>query len=220
MTLTQADSGTPLEHDGDALNPWLWALLKMPCRLTTTLMFDLKTYGKRHVPAAGGALLISNHQSNLDPVLLAVHLRRQVSFMAKIELFQNRHFGWLIRQLNAFPVRRGEGDVGAIREVLRRLKEGKVLTLFPEGTRTRDGRIGRIQPGIAMIVKRAQVPVIPAVIDGSFQSWPRGRKLFRPHPIRVMYGPPLRVEKLKAEQIVQLIASTLNGMLEELRKRG
>jgi 1-acyl-sn-glycerol-3-phosphate acyltransferase len=203
----------------EAANPILWDILKMPCRIVTSLMFDLKVYGREHIPPEGGALLLSNHQSNLDPVLLAVQLQRKISFIAKSELFENRIFSWLIRSLNAFPVRRGETDVGAIKEAIRRLREGRILTMFPEGTRTRDGNIGKIQPGIAMLVRRAGVPVIPAVIDGSFQAWPRGVKLFRPYPIRVMYGPAMDVGNMKGHQIVDLIDKTLREMLEKLRRR-
>ena len=83
-----------------------WNACKMPCRLITTLVFDLKTYGCHHVPQRGGALLISNHQSVIDPVLLGVHLHRPISFIAKSELFENPKFTWLIRNLNAFALRR------------------------------------------------------------------------------------------------------------------
>ena len=168
-------------------------------------------------PKTGGVLLVSNHQSNLDPIVLAVQLQRKVSFFAKVELFENRYFGWLIRELNAFPVRRGEGDIGAVREAIHRLKEGRVLTLFPEGTRSRTGEIGTIQAGIAMIVRRAGVPVVPAVIDGSYLAWPKSRSLPRRHPIRVMYGRPLATENLRPAEIVSLIDTTLRSMLARLR---
>ena len=93
-------------------------------RIGTTLLFDLKTFDRHNVPRNGGVILAANHQSYLDPVLVAVHLRRPVSFMAKSELFTNRYFGWLIRTLHAYPVRQGEGDVGAVKETIRRLQEG------------------------------------------------------------------------------------------------
>lgn len=199
--------------------PPIWGFGKILCRVATTLMFDLKTYGRMNVPHDGGALLISNHQSFLDPILLAVHLPRSISYVARSTLFDKPAFGWLIRQLNAFPIRRGEADVSAIKESIRRLQEGHVLTMFPEGTRSKDGNLGPILPGIAMIVKRANVPVIPAVIHGSFEAWPKGVKLPRPHPIRVLYGPPLQINKLKATQIVDLIDHTLRTMLDELKTK-
>lgn len=213
-----SDTATnPIEPQQDLENPRLWSPLRSLCRIFTDSVFRLRTYGISNVPRCGGVLLICNHQSNLDPVVVAVHLRCAVSFLAKAELFEHPGFGWLISELNAFPVRRGEGDVGAVRETIRRLREGRILTLFPEGTRTPNGEIGAIMPGIAMIVRRAQVPVIPAVVDGAYLAWPRDAKFPRPHPIKVLYGPPMAVEGLKGEQIISLIDRTLRGMLAELR---
>lgn len=184
-------------------------------RVMTTLLWDLKVYGLENVPRTGGVLLISNHQSYLDPMLLAVQLRRPVSFLARSTLFEKRAFGWLISRLNAFPVRRGEGDIGAVKEAIRRLKEGRVLMMFPEGTRSRDGKLGRIQPGISMLVRRAGVPVVPAAISGAFQAWPRSRKLPRAHPIRVVYGKPLETEGLKGEKLVELIGKRVREVYEQ-----
>jgi len=200
-------------------NPLVWGTMKSLCRIVLSRMFEMKVYGRQNVPRTGGAMLISNHLSYLDPVVLGVHLIRPISFIAKTELFQNRFFGWLIRSLNTFPVRRGQTDVGAIREAIRRLREGRILTMFPEGTRSSNGQLQRIQPGIAMLIRRAGVPVIPAVIDGTFEAWPRGKKLPKHFPIRVMYGPALPIGKLKGHQIVDLIQSTFRSMQAELRAK-
>lgn len=189
------------------------------CRPFCDRYFDLKVYGERHVPSRGGVLIVSNHQSYLDPVLLGSKLRRPLSFLAKSELFEIPYFGWLIRNLNAFPVRQGEGDVGAVRETIRRLREGHALILFPEGTRSPDGTLQPIQSGVGLIIRRAGVPVVPAVIDGSFAAWPRDRKLFRSHPVRVMYGPAMDLKDLKGKEIVERIDRTFGGMFEELHAR-
>ena len=93
----------------------LWKLAQTITRVFTTVMFDLKVYGRDNVPDEGGALMISNHQSFLDPAILGVQLRRPMSYLAKSELWHNRLLGWLITNLNAFPVRQGAGDVGAIK---------------------------------------------------------------------------------------------------------
>src|SRR3954463_3220774 len=150
---------------------WFWDPSKALCRVVTTAMFDFKAHGMENVPRKGGALLVCNHQSFLDPVFVGVRLHRQISFIAKSELFEKPALSWLIRMLNTFPVRRGESDVSAIKEALRRVHEGQVLTMFPEGTRSSTGQLGPIQPGIALIMKRAEAPVIPAVIDGAHRAW-------------------------------------------------
>ena len=198
------------------MGPW-YCICRSVARLAVVLLFDFKAYGLHNVPRRGGALLCANHQSYLDPVLFGAMIPRPVSFLAKSELFANRFFGWLIRSLHAFPVRQGKGDKAAIDETIRRLREGHLLNLYPEGSRTEDGEIARIERGAALVVRRAGVPIVPAVVHGSFDAWPKGSKIFRPHPIRVLYGPVLKVEGLKSEQIVELIDRTLRKMLSDLR---
>ncbi len=188
------------------------------CRIGTTLLFDLKVYGIEHVPPAGGVLLLSNHQSYLDPVLIATRLRRPVSYLARSELFKPWGLRWLIRQLNAFPIRQGAGDVGAVRETIAKLNAGHLLTVFPEGSRTRDGELLPVQGGFALIVRRVPtVPVIPVAIHGSFRSWPRGRTIFHPTPIRVAFGPPVPVDGLKPPEIVARVDAAIRGLFDGLR---
>src|SRR4051812_40898438 len=176
---------------------WLWKLLQIISRIGTTLLFDLKVWGARNVPQRGGVLLLSNHQSYLDPVLLGVRLERPIAYMAKSELFEgSRFFTWLIRSLHAFPIKQSSADVGAIKQAIAKLHEGNILNVYPEGSRTSDGEIGPILPGVALILKRAKVPIVPVVVDGSFKAWPRWRKIFRKHPVRIMYGRPMKIEGL------------------------
>ena len=212
-----AVESTPAESRSGGSATLLWKFGRLLCRLYTTLTFDLKVYGLHHVPLTGGALVVSNHQSYLDPVLLGAQLQRPMSYMARATLFRNRLFNWLITNLNAFPVRRGEGDIGAVKETIRRLHEGHVLAMFPEGTRSITGEIKSLEAGIALLIRRADVPVIPAVIEGSFQAWPKGAKLPRRHPIRVVFGPALKLDGLRANQILQVIESSLRQMLADLR---
>ena len=204
----------------DPVHPSLtWCILRGLARLGASTFFELKAYDAHHVPRHGGVLLVANHQSYLDPVLLGVYLRRHMSYLAKSELFANKYFAWLIRSLNAFPVKQGSGDVGAVRETIKRLREGHMLNIYPEGSRSEDGEIAPMLPGAALVVKKAGVPIVPVVIEGSFAAWPKGRKLFRPHPVSVMYGPPLDVRGLDARAITELIDRTLRTMLAELRQR-
>jgi 1-acyl-sn-glycerol-3-phosphate acyltransferase len=195
----------------------VYDLGRILCRCVAAMVFDLKVRGLRHIPREGGFLLVCSHQSYLDPVLYAVCLSRQVSFFAKAELFRVPGCSWLIRELHAFPVRRGEADLGAVKEAIRRVQAGAALLVFPEGTRTRDGNIKSLEAGVGLLARRAGVPVIPAVIDGAWQCWQRGSRLPRPGPVRVAYGPPLAVSDLRPAQIVQLVDATLRRMLAELR---
>jgi len=194
-----------------------WKSLQIIARIGTTLLFDLKTYGRENVPATGGVLLVANHQSYLDPVLVAVHLRRPVSFLAKSELFENPYFGWFIRTLHAFPVRQGEGDIGAVKEVIRRLEEGHVLNFYPEGSRTETGEMRPLEKGVALVIRRARVPVVPVAIEGSFAAWPKDSKMFHAHPIRVKYGEAINFEGKKADEIIQTLETQIRAMLAELK---
>lgn len=183
--------------------------------------FNFKAYGLEHIPLRGGLLVVSNHQSYLDPVLVACYVRRPVCFFAKSYLFTNPLFGWLISSLHSFPVHQGRssGDRAAIEEAIRRLKAGYALNIYPEGTRSSDGEIAHIHGGTALVARRANVPIVPAVIDGAFGAWPRTRKLFRRHPVQVMYGPVLKTDGMKADEVTRLIDSTLRKMAAELKSR-
>lgn len=181
------------------------------------VFFDLQAFGVERVPEKGGLLMLSNHQSYLDPPLLGVSLRRPMASLAKSELFAVAPFGWAIRKLYAFPVRQGKGDVGAMKESIRLLQAGWLLNVFPEGSRSPDGRLHPAQKGAGLIVRRAGVPVVPTVIDGSFDAWPRDRKIPTPHPIRVLYGKPADISHLKADDIRKWIDDTFARMLDDLR---
>jgi 1-acyl-sn-glycerol-3-phosphate acyltransferase len=198
---------------------WFWNPSRALCRIITSVWLDFKVHGLKHIPRSGGALLVCNHQSYLDPVFLGAQMRRQITFVAKSELFAPPGLGWLIRMLNTLPVRRGEADVSAIKEALRRVEEGQILAMFPEGTRSTHGGLLPIQPGIGLMIKRTDAPVIPAVVDGAWRAWPRGQKLPGKARVRLLYGPPLNVENMKAARIIQHVDQTFRSMLSELRAR-
>jgi 1-acyl-sn-glycerol-3-phosphate acyltransferase len=195
----------------------LWKLAQCFCRIFTTCCFDLKVFGERRVPPDGGVLLVANHQSYLDPVLVGVRLVRPLSYIAKSELFENRHAARLLRWLNGFPVRQGSIDVGAMRETITRLRAGYALTIFPEGSRTHNGEMLPIARGVSLVVRRAKVPVIPVVIEGSYQAWPMNQPWFRRRKIRLLYGEPMQLSDMSEEEILRTIESTLREMLQSLR---
>ena len=195
-----------------------WRLLQHLLRPSARLLFNLKVYGAENVPASGGALIVSNHQSYLDPILLPLHLNRPLNYIAKSELFVNPIYSWFLRSvLNAFPVRQGHGDVRAVKETIRRLKEGHLMNIFPEGSRTYDGEIALLQGGSALIVHRARVPVVPAVICGAYDAWPIQRKFPRCRPIWIQFGPPMELAALSNAEIVAVIDRTLRSMFAALR---
>lgn len=197
-----------------------WRLLRSAVRPLATLLFDLKVHGCENVPAVGGVLIVSNHQSLLDPILLPLWLDRPLNYIAKSELFENRLSAWFLRSvLNAFPVRQGHGDVRAVKETIQRLQDGHVMNIYPEGSRTEDGEIAPFQRGVALIIERARVAVIPAAIIGAFDAWPLQRKFPRCRPISIQFGPPLELSGLDRDEILAAVERTLREMFAELRKK-
>jgi 1-acyl-sn-glycerol-3-phosphate acyltransferase len=171
-----------------------YSCCRMIIRLGGRLIWDLRCAGLANVPRAGGALLASNHQSLLDPPFVGSCLPREVHYMARRSLFRNPLFGALISRCNAFPVDRESGDLKAIRESISRLRAGGLLLVFPEGTRTRDGAIGPMKAGIGMLAERAGVPVVPVLIEGAYEVWPKGARLPRGGRVRVVFGRPFRMD--------------------------
>lgn len=196
------------------------------CRFFTfwssVLWFRARARGQHNIPAKGGALLVSNHQSFMDPPLVGSFLTRECYYMARDTLFRNPAFGRLIGLVNAFPVRRGEADVGAIKQTLRLLKQGQLVLMFPEGTRTRDGHIGPIHPGLEAVARKAGVPVIPTLIDGVFQVWPRTRLLPGIGDVIVQYSTPIRpadYADMTAGELIEIIRERWLRMQNELYSR-
>ena len=151
--------------------------------------------GMHHVPASGPVLLIANHSSVLDPPFVGGVAPRQLTFLAKAELFAVPGFGRLIHALNARPVRREGADAGALRVALRVLERRGALLVFPEGTRGEEGTLRAPKPGAALLAVLSGAPVVPVYVRGSGRAWPRGRRLPRPAKVVVTFGPPLRFER-------------------------
>lgn len=184
-------------------------------------VFRGRVFGAHRVPRQGGVLLVCNHQSFLDPVVATYALPRECHYMARDSLWSSRPLAWLMNSLNAFPIRRGSADLTAIKETLRRLKSGALVTAFPEGTRTPDGRVLPMEAGVVVLARRAGVPIVPTMIVGAFEAWPRQHRLPHPAPIVVYYGQPLTPQRLAAmddEAGAELIRSRIVEMMERARR--
>jgi len=173
--------------------------------------FRIKVEGLEHFPKEGGVLLCTNHISNLDPPVVGVTAPRKVLFMAKAELFNVPVLKQLLTNFGTFPVKRGGGDREAIRAGLKVLKEGHVLGLFPEGTRSKDGKLGKGQAGAGFFALRSTAAVVPCAIIGPY-------KTFR--TLRVVYGKPINMEeyrekKINAEEMTSIIMEEINKLLQK-----
>ena len=196
---------------------WCWA-----CRFFCIFFFQPKTYNCANIPKKGGFLLLSNHQSFLDPMFNATPITRQCCFAARDSLFKIPLFGTFVHSFNAIPIKRGQADLAAMKIFVEKLKDGFGLVLYPEGTRTSDGKIAEIKPGFSLLARRANVPVIPAVIDGAFECWPKHKKIFKAGKVFVAYGKPISPEKIAEmgdRPFAKLLTKTLREMQTELRLR-
>jgi 1-acyl-sn-glycerol-3-phosphate acyltransferase len=153
--------------------------------------FRLELRGAGNIPGEGPLLIVPNHQTYADPPLVTIPVRRPVYYMAWSRLFDIPVFNRFIRLLRAFPVDIEARDSRATREALRLLKGGAALMIFPEGERTRDGRVQHFKPGAFRLAVALDVPVLPVTISGGDRAWPPGRVLPRPGQITITYHPLL-----------------------------
>jgi 1-acyl-sn-glycerol-3-phosphate acyltransferase len=153
------------------------------------LYFGLELHGTEHIPADGALLIIPNHQTYADPALVTIPVRRPVYYMAWDRLFAIPLFGRFIRRLRAFPVDVESSDPRATREAVRLLQAGEAVMIFPEGERTKDGRVGRFKLGAFRLAVALGVPVLPVTITGGLDAWPPGRMWPRPRRMAITYHP-------------------------------
>lgn len=180
------------------------------------LLCRCKVSGQENIPKSGGVIIAANHISNWDPPVVASFVPRHVHFMAKQELFEVPVFGWVIRKMHAFPVRRGTADRTAIKTAIRLLEEGHCLGLFPEGTRSKDGALQKAEPGLALIAMKAGVPVVPAVIVGTERICAAGS--FFPK-LKIRYGKPLQLAEGQTDKAdLQNFSQRIMDEIERLRK--
>lgn len=209
-----------LKRTGRNINYIWYALWRAACRVFCRVCFKPEAYNKQYIPEKGGFLLLSNHQSFLDPLINANPLRRQCCFAARSTLFDIPVFGKLVHSFNAIPIRRGQADLAAMKMFVEKLKDGYGLVLYPEGTRTEDGKIAEMKPGFGLLARKANIPVVPSVIDGAYECWPRQKKIFSRGKIYVTYGPPIPADKiadLGDREFAKYLTKILRDMQKELR---
>jgi len=164
-------------------------------KLLSWIFFPSKYIGRENIPTKGAFLIASNHISNLDPFIIGLGFHRRVSYLAKEELFRTHFKNFLFRQVGAFPIKRKAVDLGAIKEVFKRLKSGEPVLLFPEGTRTLDVSKRKIEAGVGLVAVKSNLPVVPVFIEGTQKVLPPGIRWPRRHPVKVIFGKPLKFVK-------------------------
>jgi 1-acyl-sn-glycerol-3-phosphate acyltransferase len=175
--------------------------------------YRIETIGMDQIPKNGGVLICANHIHNFDPIVVGITAPRPVHFMAKEELFRVPVLSGIVRKCHAFPVKRGMNDREALRQGIKVLKDGHVLGLFPEGTRSKTGELGKGLAGAGFFALRTDCAVVPCAIIGPYKSL---RKL------KVIYGKPLPMNELRsakasAEEVTELIMAEIHKLIKEYR---
>lgn len=176
---------------------WTWRSLQFVMQNFFTFWLGYRVRGMERLPP-GGALLLINHQSFLDPLFAAAGLHRPVSYLARDNLFRVPVIGAILRATYVMPIRREAAGTESMRLSIERCQQGYYVGIFPEGTRTHDGSIGKFKPGFLAIARRSGVPVVPIGIAGAFESYPRKVLFPRPGRIRVVYGEPISFATIEA----------------------
>jgi len=158
-------------------------------RLTARLYWGIRFEGIEHIPPSGRLLILPNHVTYADPVLVTIPVRRPVYYMAWNALFQIYGLSWLIRRLRAFPVDIDAADAGATRAAVRLLQAEEAVMMFPEAGRSDDGRLRRFRLGAFRLACSLESPVMPVTIIGGHEVWPPRRRLPRPGRVTIVYHP-------------------------------
>jgi 1-acyl-sn-glycerol-3-phosphate acyltransferase len=197
-------------------------------RLLFGIYFRWRVLGAENVPKTGGVILAANHASYADPPLVGAGLDRDINYLARQSLFRFPIIGRLLSSWNSVPVDRDGGGAKGLKIILDRLLGGAGIILFPEGTRSHDGKLQPAQPGIGLVVAKSNALVVPVRVFGTYEAWGRNRKVPLPKRITVRYGEPMRFEKLRAEakncsrerlkEIYQQIADEIMTAIAGLRE--
>ncbi|MBC20643.1 MAG: 1-acyl-sn-glycerol-3-phosphate acyltransferase [Planctomycetaceae bacterium] len=183
-----------------------YRLMQTLLLLGGVLFFRIRLRGILNEPEEGPVLVVSNHQSHLDPPMIGMFFRRPLNYMARETLFKFPPLGWLIRTLGAIPIDRDGVGLSGMKETLRRLKYGQMVLVFPEGSRTRDGQLGALKPGFCALARRGGVKLLPVGIAGAYRAWPRSRSAPGRATVQIRVGKPISPEEIAALDDKALIA--------------
>lgn len=199
-----------------------YRVIRAMCRLAGVTLFQIRCLGHQHVPAEGGVLVCSNHQSYLDPILLGLVFQRHCNYLARETLFRFGPFGRMIDFVDAIPLDREGGGLRGLKETLKRLKRGEMVLIFPEGTRCSDGKISPLKPGFLVLARRSGAALLPMALDGAFDAWPRRAWFPRPDVVCVCIGEPISADTAKTlsdEQLLAVVESRILACHAEARRR-
>ncbi len=188
-----------------------------------TILLQIRCGDRQLLPAEGAAIVCSNHQSFLDPFYVGLACERRVNFLARESLFRWKPFARVLEWYDTIPIQREGFGLSGMRETLRRLRRGELMMIYPEGTRTSDGQLGPLKPGICTLARRARVPLVPVAIAGGFEVWPRHRRLPRWGRVAIQFGRPIAVaqmQQMSDEELLAELRQRMEGCLSQAHQLG
>lgn len=191
------------------------------CWVTVKLFYPTKVIGKKNLPKKQGYVLTCNHYSNMDPILLDVCLGKKLRYLAKKELFKNKFIGWCLKKFGGYPVDREKADIGAFKFAVKTLKDDKVLTIFPEGTRNKgndDASLQDIKAGAITFASKAGVPIIPAMIYRRGRVW-RKNYIVIGEPFNLVAENPSRLTHEETEDNALRLKNAMTELRDNLDKQ-
>jgi 1-acyl-sn-glycerol-3-phosphate acyltransferase len=195
--MTAPDHSSPEKLQHPTRRNAVWLTLQFIMRIVFTFWLRYQVRGLRNIPREGGGLVLVNHQSFLDPMLVGLPLQRPVSYLARDTLFPVPFIGWVLRSTYVMAINRDAASTASIRDALARIDRGFLVGVFPEGTRSPDGSVGEFKPGFVSLVRRAKVPVYPVGIAGANEAMPRKGLKLLPRSVRIVIGEPLSDDEVK-----------------------
>lgn len=193
----------------------LYSLFKIFISLIFKLFYPLKVKGLENMPQEGAVILVANHSSYFDPLYLVLAIPRKVNWMVSRSYYDLWWLRWFFKATACFPVNVDRPNIEAIKSALLILKRGKILGIFPEGDRSKDGRLKAGEPGVALLALKSGASILPAAIEGAFKAYPPGAKLPKPHPINVSFGYSFTFDRLDKKHINK---ETLRIATEQIMK--
>jgi 1-acyl-sn-glycerol-3-phosphate acyltransferase len=175
--------------------------------------------GRENVPS-GGCLIVSNHVSYMDPTTVGWAVAREIYYLGRKSLFKPPFWSWFLPICNVLPIERDGHDIAGLRRIIRMLKEGHAVLLFPEGTRSEDGTIQPAEPGAGLVALKAGVPILPVRVFGTYESLSRHMKRLRFHPIRVVIGQPYLPTILEGRREKESYGPVAQEMMQRIAALG
>lgn len=198
----------------------IYRFFRFLCWLVLKVLFKHRVVNRANIIETGGVLVVSNHVSFLDPPAVGVSFQSSIHYLARKTLFKGA-FAWLLPRLNAVPVDQEGNDMSSLKNIIKLLKSGQRVLLFPEGARSWDGAIQKSEAGVGLVIAKSGVPVLPVRVFGAYEALPRGASKPRLHPVTVVFGELVDFSgidaSLKGKELYRAYAETAMAAIAELK---